>query len=99
MKKKQTKNSWVINNEWWENAIVSSDSKYKIIRNFPNFSYGIWYDGTWRNGTWGGVCWLNGKWIFGEILSVYTIWDNCAISPKSHYKPIKTLSLNYAKYS
>jgi len=69
--------------------------------------WGWWYDGVWRDGFF--VCgsfkgkpfsiWLNGTWISGEI--VVRPWGQITlkISPKSCFKPSRTLSLNYAKYN
>jgi len=45
--------------------------------------------------------WIDGEWISGTILTKnYTInyYAKSEISPKSFFKPIKTLSLNYATY-
>lgn len=95
----------IINNKWWKNAVVSNDAD---IRNYPslvpNFFSGIWYCGIWEDGDWdfkehgfSHAYWISGVWKkHGEYcrFSPLTI----KVSPKSHYGPKLTLSLNYAIY-
>jgi len=66
-------NSWVINNEWWENATVfyedtSFTPRQKEIYGWydtgtwPN---GLWFDGIWKNGGLTGGIWFDGIWKSG----------------------------------
>jgi len=94
-----------INNKYWENAVISDDSQideYNKPHNSaltPDFQYGIWFDGIWKNGDWWEGVWLCGYWETGRISPPNTLsYFNSNISPKSYYKPKRTLSLNYAHY-
>jgi len=100
-------NTKIINNNFWENAIVSNDTV--VIEgggldldgktDIPLFWEGIWYYGIWLNGVWAGRrCWLNGSWLGGQIY-IHLAVNTGLISPKVYYRPKSTLSLNYAKYT
>jgi len=65
--------------------------------------YGSWWDGTWNGGTWeeGQFVegnWLNGLWKGGDIF-IKREFRRSWCSPKTCFKPYKTISLNYARYS
>jgi len=72
--------------------------------------YGIWHirawedsmitpSGYWHEGRWYGGVWLNGSWKSGIITNYNRkLMETINTSPKSHYKPNKTVALNYAKY-
>ena len=58
---------------------------------------GLWVDGTWVNGGWYGGVWLNGKFESG-VTGKNFMYAELKVSPKSFFKPNRTLSLNHAKY-
>ena len=97
---------YTFSNNQWLNARVSGDSLYEGTSTETFWSSGIWYDGIWLYGKWIKGMWMAGHWIDGEWISGtiltknYTInyYAKSEISPKSFFKPIKTLSLNYATY-
>jgi len=75
----------------WQNGIWLTGKADTV-----QWGNGVWYDGIWEGGSWDNGTWLNGNWIDGRI---NRLWGYDRISPKSYYKPYKTLSLNYAKYT
>jgi len=60
---------------------------------------GTWSEGKWWEGYWFEGSWINGKWYNGLICNKKkSNYFGSVFSPKSYFKPNKTLSLNYAKY-
>jgi len=104
--------SFIIGNGW-RDCDISEDSVYRIETNSPNIFYkgtwfhgdwenGVWFDGFWIRGFWSSGYWLNGIWKFGYwhngLCYPDEVYIDIKISPKTYFKPKRTLSLNYATY-
>lgn len=98
-----------ITNQWWISAWVADNARMTIDKDYisginnitlyTGWEYGTWLDGIWRGSYWSTGTWINGYWYGGEILGKLIFgWTKSPVSPKSHYRPKLTLSLNYAKY-
>lgn len=99
-----------IDNRYWKETEASIDSEYTTsgvwVKGVWVKGYwlsGKWIDGIWISGTlfechWEKGVWVSGIWNYGMMIK-NGWWDISRISPKSHYKPKLTFSLNYAKYN
>lgn len=101
-------------NKWWKGVVLSIKANYHHPKGSnphrPSFNSGIWYEGTWVDGTWFFEAnkihpesyWLNGIWIKGDCYRRHGRqnygYSLLKVSPKCCYRPINTLSLNYAEY-
>jgi len=69
---------------------------------------GTWCDGKWCKGDWGDplpvienitLNWISGIWVKGRIFNdTQSDWVYSKTSPKTYYKPVRTLSINHASY-
>jgi len=100
-------NTKIINTKYCIDAIVPKDYSHSpdgLIWYVVIWYGGVWLKGTWINGWWyegglTGCIWLNGTWKSGDAVNHNGTWKTINTSPKSHYKPNKTISLNYATYT
>jgi len=92
-----------VNTKYYIDAHISDDAQIDCPKSSsPDFKKGIWYSGVHIKGDWFGKgIWLNGTWIDGVLWLKYgpRYLRHPKMSPKSYFRPQKTIALNYAMYS